>query len=205
MPSFLHSIGVLAAHNPFLAYLGLFGGIVLLGNVGIFAGLWFVTQGYFGSWGVLIFIVLALSAEIGGDLLWYFLGRSLRDTRIGMFFKNRIPYHRKAEMHIQKNSRRWIFLSKFLYAATFPIIFMVGWCKVGFMKFFKMSLVAIFSAVPLALLVSAILISSASYLQAITAFRRLEWVFLAVLFAFIAIQLGVAKWIKFTFGRNEEE
>ncbi len=205
MASFLHAIGVLAAHNPLLAYLGFYGGVILFGNLGIFAGLWFVTQGYLGEWGILFFILTVFVAEITGDLLWYSLGRGLRDTKLGTFLKNHLPRHEKLERHLEKNCSRWVFLSKCAWGTTFPVVFLVGWSKVDFGKFFKTSLFAIALAVPIVLFVAAILISSVSYLRAVTAFRKFEWLFFAVLLVFLVIQLGIAKWVKFTFGRNGEE
>ena len=202
MHSILYTIGVIAGHNLILTYASFYLAIIFLGNIGIFAGLLVVTEGRLGPWGILFFLVTVFAAEISGDLAWYSLGRMLRGTRAGEFLKNHIPHHTKIENHLQKNCRRWIFLSKFLYGTTFPITFMVGWSKVNFKKFFEVSVLAIFIAVPPILLIALALIQSVSYLKAVTSLHRFEWLFAVAFVIFIACDIAFAKTVKKFFGKN---
>lgn len=187
MANLLTNFGFLASENHFLAYFFLYAAIIFLGNVAAFVGFWLVMNNYLGPSGIFYFIFVFFMADASGDLLWYSLGRALRDTRVGNFIKNHLPHHQKIEDHLQKNSRRWMMLSKFIYASTFPIVFLIGWTKVDFPKFFKYSLTAIIIWIPVFLVVSYGLISSLSFFGAADLFKKVEIVFLIGLFLFVII------------------
>lgn len=204
MSNFLTDIGLLAGQNQFLAYFIIYLITIFLGNISGFAGLWLAFRGFFGPWGVPLVLLTLFLSDISGDFLWYSLGRSLRDTRLGNFVKNRLPRHQKIEAGLQKNGRGWIFISKFLYASTFPIIFFVGWFRFEFRKFFKTSLLSIVCWLPVLTGLAYGLISGLTPLRAIAIFKRFELLFLVGLALFIVADYFLARLLKKFFNSGLE-
>jgi membrane protein DedA with SNARE-associated domain len=189
----ISTIGLLAGQNLFLAYFIIYVATIFLGNISAFVGFWIVFQGYFGVWGIPLLILTIFCADATGDLLWYSLGKGLRDTRLGNWLKNHVPGHTRIERALQKNGRNWIFLSKFIYASSFPVIFLVGWSKMGFKKFFRNSILSILVWLPILLGLAYGLISGLSPLRAVTSFRNFELVFFIGLGLFILIDYFLTK------------
>lgn len=202
MSSFLTDIGLIASQNHFLAYFIVYLVTIFLGNISAFAGFWIAARGFFGSWGIPFLILTIFVADISGDLLWYSLGSALRDTRFGNWVKNRIRGHEKIEARLHKNGAHWIFVSKFLYASSFPIIFTVGWCKVGFKKFFKTSLLSILLWVPILSAIAYGLTLGLYSLGSLAIFKRLEVIFFVGLGLFLLADYFAAKIMRKIFGGN---
>lgn len=206
MANFLTNIGLLAGQNPFLAYFIIYLVTIFLGNISAFASLWLALRGYLGTWGVPWILLTIFAAEATGDLLWYALGRTLRETRFGNFVKNHLPGHSKIEQNLERNGRNWIFLSKFLYGSTFPIIFLVGWTKTDFKKFFQTSLVALLLWLPILTGLAYGLIFSLTPLGAIAAFKvifkKFEFVFFFGLGLFVVADYFLAKAFKIIAARR---
>jgi membrane protein DedA with SNARE-associated domain len=199
MSEFLANIGYLAGQNRFLAYFIVYIATIFLGNVAAFAGLWMAFRGIFGFWGVPILVAVILLAETNGDLLWYALGKTLRDTRFGNFIKNHLPRHGKIERSVRKNGKRWVFMSKFIYTASFPIVFMVGWVGVEFKTFIRTSLIGISIWAPIISLLAYGLVSGLSPLHAVSDFKQLEYIFLVGIVVFIVIDIILSKIFQFVF------
>lgn len=191
--------------NPFLAYLIVYGATIILGNLAAFTALWIGLHNNFGA-SVLPLIILSLFlADISGDLLWYFSGRALRDTKFGNFIKERLPGHRHIERHIHRNSARWIVLSKFIYSTTFPIIFSVGWAKIEFKKFLPYSLLAIATSIPLLVLIAYGISSWLSPLEASFAFRQIERILAIGIVTFFIVRFAIGKIVKLFTDRDDPD
>ena len=201
MSDVLNNIGLLAGQNPFLAYFIIYISTIFLGNISAFASFWLVFRGYFGPLGIPFLILTIFLSDVTGDLLWYSLGRTLRDTRFGNFVKNHLPGHKKIERGLARNGRRWVFISKFLYASSFPIIFSVGWMGMDFKTFFKTALTAIVCWIPILTALAYGLISGLTPLHAVALFKRFEVIFVVGLIAFIVADFFLAKLFKFLFGK----
>lgn len=141
-------------------------------------------------------MLTVLAADISGDILWYFLGRTLRDTGFGNFIHGHLPRHEKIDSSIQEKGAKLIFFSKFIYASSFPIIFSVGWARLDFKKFFRMSLLSILAWVPLLTLLSYGLFSGISLFRAIKLFKRFEIIIFLALICFVTINYALAKIVK---------
>ena len=206
MAAFFTNLELLASQNHFLAYFIIYLVTIFLGNISAFASFWLAFGGYLGRWGVLTLMAVLVVSDVTGDLLWYSLGLALRDTKFGNFLKNHIPRHAKMEKALHRNSSFWIFISKYLYAASFPVIFLVGWMRIDFKKFFRTSLFSIITWVPLLSLVSYGLISGLSPLGAVAAFKQLEKLFLISIALFVTVDFVIAKIVQKIFrSRLEEE
>jgi membrane protein DedA with SNARE-associated domain len=202
MPQFLTNIGLLAGQNQFLAYFIVYIATIFLGNISAFAAFWMVFRGFFGLWGVPLLVLTIFLANISGDLLWYSLGFTLRDTRLGNFIRNRIPRHEKIEAKLQKIGTRIVFMSKFFYGSVFPLIFLVGWFKINFKKFFRMSVLSVLIWLPILTLLAFGLVSGLSPLRAVNIFKNFEMVFLVGIGLFIAADYFLARLFKKLFGKG---
>lgn len=192
----VNSFGSLVYQNQLTAYVAVYLLTLILGNITSFAGLWLAFEGLLGRWGIILMIFAILAADVTGDILWYSLGRALRDTRFGNFVKRHLPHHQKIEAHLQKNCRRWIFLSKFIAFSTFTIVFSVGWAKIDFKKFFRVSLLAIASWVPILALITYGLFSGLTPLVGVSSFRKLEYLLAMGIISFFIIDYLLGKTLK---------
>lgn len=187
MPHFLTDIGLLASQNRTLAYFIIYIATIIIGNVSAFAGLWLMAGGSFGVWGVPLLALTIFAANASGDLLWYSLGFTLRDTRFGAWLHKKIPGREKVEAKMKKNGRRLILMSKFMYASAFPVIFSVGWCRMNFKKFINASLLSILIVLPILFALAYGLVFGLSPLGATAFFKSIEVLFLvSIVFFFIA-------------------
>lgn len=187
-------VALLAGHNLFLACLIIYVATIFLGNIGAFVSLWIAFEGALGAWGVLLVLLIAFCANVTGDILWYSLGRRLRTTRFGNWLKSRIKNHEKIEAHVSEKGPRWMLFAKFAYGSNFPILFLLGWTRLSFPRFFRRSLLAIAIWLPIILGVSYGLYSGLAPLaSAIATLKDFELLFLAGLILFIIAQLVLTK------------
>lgn len=199
MAHVLESLQLLATQNYFFAYLIIFLSAIFLGNIAVFAMLWLVIKGFLGPAGLPSFIITVLAAEVSADLLWYSLGRLLRDTRIGNFIKKRIPRHEKIEGHVHDQTGKWIMLGKTLQSSNFPIIFMVGWFKINFKKFVKTAVFANIASITVLMSVSYVIIAGIGGLgplESKESFGRLERLLIPGLIIFFLLSHFVKKAIE---------
>jgi len=202
MANFLTNLGLLASQNPFLAYFIIYVITIFLGNISAFAGFWLVFRSNFGALGVPLLILTIFCANVSGDLLWYSLGRALRETRLGNFVKNRLPGHAKIENNLQKNGPGWIFVSKFLYGSSMPIIFSIGWTRIDFKKFFRVSLLSILVWLPILSGLAYGLILGLMPLGAVAIFKNFEVAFFLGLGIFLLLDYFLAKLFRTLVGKK---
>jgi membrane protein DedA with SNARE-associated domain len=186
----------------FLAYFIIYIATIFLGNISAFAAFWIVFRGVLGFWGVPFLIVAIFAANVSGDLLWYSLGRALRDTRFGNFVKNHLPRHEKIERAVQKNGTSWMITAKFLYASSLPVIFSIGWAKIGFRKFIRTSLLSVAIWLPILSGLSYGLFSGLSPLLAVSIFKKFEVALIIGLALFITADYFLAKLFRKILGSN---
>ena len=200
----ISNLGLLAGQNLFLAYFIIYIATIFLGNISAFASFWIVFHGYLGAWGVPFLIITIFLANTTGDLLWYSLGRASRETRAGNWIKDHLPWHGRVEQALHRNGRGWMFLSKFAYASSFPVIFSIGWTGMEFKKFFRNSILSILTWLPVLLGLSYGLVSGLSPLRAVSIFRNFEVVFFVGLALFIFLDYFLAKIVARVFEKKEE-
>lgn len=197
MSETLANLSMLASQNQLWAYFIIYISTIFLGNIPAFASFWLVLHGSFGPWGVPLLVLTLFLSYASGDLLWYGLGRALRGTLLGNFIKKRFaPQQEKIEEKLNENSRGLIFVSKFLYASSSPVIFSVGWAKIDFKKFFTTSLLSIMVWLPILTAVSYGLISGLTPLRAVSIFKQFGIVFLVGLALFFIVEYALAGVLK---------
>ncbi len=202
MSAIVTSFTALAGQNLFLAYFIVYIATIFLGNISAFTSFWIVLQSGLGDSSIPLLILVIFLANISGDLLWYGLGRALRGTRFGEWIHNRIPGRERLEQSLERHGRKWMFLAKFFYASSFPVIFSIGWSGIAFKRFFRNSLLATCAWLPILLGLAFGLISGLSPLAAAAAFKHIEWLFLAGLTLFIVLDYLLAKIIRMLFEKK---
>ncbi|MBU6500515.1 MAG: hypothetical protein KGJ89_01650 [Patescibacteria group bacterium] len=193
MAHFLTDLGLLASQNQFLAYFIIYITTIFLGNISAFASFWVILKLPFGTWGVPFLMLTILLSNISGDLLWYSLGKTLRDTRFGNFIRNRLPGHDKIEEKLHKSGTKWMFMSKFMYASAFPVIFSVGWFGVKFKKFIRVSMLSALVWLPVLTGLAYGLFASLSPLGATSIFKRFEILFIIGLGVFFVADYFISR------------
>jgi len=201
MSAILSALGFVASQNVFLAYFIIYVATVFLGNISAFAAFWAVFHGVLGFWGVPFLLLTIFAANVSGDLLWYSLGRELRDTRFGNFVKNHLRHHERIERSVQKNGAKWIIMAKFLYASAFPVIFLTGWAKIEFKKFVRTSLLSILIWLPILTGLAYGLFFGLSPLRAVSIFKNFEVILITGLILFFVADYFLARLLRKIFGR----
>ncbi len=185
------------------AYFIIYVATIFLGNISAFAAFWLVAQGYFGAWGIPLLILVIFLADMTGDILWYTLGRTLHDTKPGNWIKKHLPGYKRAEAAIERNGKRLIFAAKFLYASSFPIIFLIGWTrKMDFRRFVKNSVYSILLWLPILLGIAYGIVSGLWPLKSVLVVKNFEWLFLVGLVLFLLLDLAMAKIFGTIFNRR---
>ncbi|MEK9173063.1 MAG: VTT domain-containing protein [Patescibacteria group bacterium] len=186
----IHSIETLVGGNTFLTYAALFLSTVIFGNISAFITFWLAFFGYFGPNGLIYLAVTVFLAGIFSDIMWYSLGQTLRETRFGNFLRNRFSRIKKIKDYINEDTLNWIFLAKFVSSTNAPFVFLTGWAKVNFKKFFRVSIFAIANWTILIIAITYVLKTTFSPIISIAILKSLE-----VLLVFGVIIFLVANYI----------
>lgn len=194
MSTFIQHFGTFIQGNPGPAFLAIFFAALCVGNVAGFTALWVAFKGYLGPWGILLTVGTLFAADIAGDFLWYSLGHYLTHTKFAGWIKLHLRFIPRLETKFQKNSTRLIFISKFIYGSSFPILFTAGWTKVPFRKYFETSLLAVISWMPVLVVLAYALFSSLSLVGAQVGFHRIELLFVFGLGVFIILDF-LLSWV----------
>ena len=124
--------------NPILTYSAVFLGMFIEGEGIVLIASIFAWQGHL-SWFWLSIVVV--TGMILGDLVWYTAGRTLQNTTFGKWLDRR---YEKQGTWISENIvghyAKYAILSKFMYFAYRPILFLVGWHNLPFKKFFRITI-----------------------------------------------------------------
>ena len=133
----ISSIEYFIQANFILIFLIIFVGMLIEGEgIILFASI-FAWQGLL-SWPLLALV--AIAGTICGDVLWYWGGVRLQNTRFGNWLDRR---YEKTGAWIYENIvgryATYAIISKFMYFTTRPTIFLAGWHKFEFKKFLKIT------------------------------------------------------------------
>lgn len=191
--------------SPFWTYFTIFLSAIVAGNVASFLSLWLALFGYFGSWGIPLVGATILTAGIFSDLLFYFLGRHLRDTRFGNYLKNRFSKIKRVQSYVNEDTIKWIFLPKFVSTTNAPFVFLSGWAKVDFKKFIRISLFAVLNWLCIMLAAAYILKTSFGPIVSVTIFKGLETILSLGIILFIIANFLIGHLFKKGIGKAWSE
>ena len=203
MQATLFSIGFLLRYDAAFVFAATHMVTIFLGNISAFVVFWVAFAADFARWQVLALFAIIFAGEVTGDCLWYVLGRGLRDTRFGMWIKNHIPRHERAEAAIQKKGKKYLYLSKFAYGSAGFVIFFLGWMRMDFRTFIKNSLISVILVLPIVFFMAYGLFSGLAPLTAVAAFKSIGRVFLIGIVAFIVLEWLLGKAVKALLGNGD--
>lgn len=130
------------------------------------------------------FIIPAVTSLIVGDAILYFLGRAIRNTRMGWKWYLKMKHSRRVQFYmyyVKENINKLMIISKFLVAANIFAVLAVSWSKVGFWKFMKSQLTSVMLWFFSATAAAYFLASGFSYLRSEKVFRQIEYGILAAM------------------------
>ena len=123
-----------------LAYLILFAGMFIEGEIFILTALVFAWQGLM-EWEVIVPITFV--GVILGDLAWYALGRFSKGSKIGLWAERKFPgYHDWMDVNFVGRYTRMAIFSKFLYFVNRLTPLIAGWHKMELKRFLKIHFIA---------------------------------------------------------------
>ncbi len=126
--------------SPALAYLVLFLGMFIEGEVFFITGAVFAIEGFLNWW---ILLGVTFVGVILGDIAWYFLGRYSKETRLGDWVQKKFSgYQDWLEENFETRYARLAFISKFLYYVNRITPLLAGWQRMEFKKFLRVHLIA---------------------------------------------------------------
>ena len=189
---------------PLLTYPGLFFSIIIIGNPISFSTFWLAFQEEFLFSKIAGLFAFVIFTDICGDLAWYYMGKKLRGTPFGEKIHSKIPKAKDVAQNLEKHSSKLVFFSKYIPSSTFAIIFSAGWVDMPFKKFFKTSLLAIFSSVTLIAGITYGLSLGFGAIEAKSIFNRIEQLLVVGLVVFLALNFGFGKLISRYFRRKEK-
>lgn len=169
-----------------LAYPGwshMFLGIMTLlqGEVAVFFGMYLVVSGsftwleYFGS----TFFGLVI-----GESCVFLFGRMMRHTRFGWkLYRNKIKRNKKIQLYtryLKENLEKLFIIAKFLVGVNFVILFLTGWSKTSFRKFFKAEATATFLWLSAISVVAYSFTAGLHFLKSSKIFEHIEYLLIGV-------------------------
>ncbi len=189
--------------NPAIAYLILFGGMFIEGEV------FFVTASIFAIQGELSLtriVMISLVGVILGDITWYYMGRFSKDTRFGIWLSKKTKrYEPWINKHLLSNYWKLAFFSKFLYYVNRFVPLMAGWQKMDFKKFLKIHIGAAFAWVAAMVALSYFLRVIIEVIGAKAVLHRIEWVFIGLGVLFIGGEYLLKHLFAKRINQNEEK
>src|SRR3989344_2318491 len=126
--------------SPALAYLVLFLGMFIEGEVFFLTAAIFALEGFL-RWDIVLAVTFV--GVILGDIVWYFLGRYSKDTRLGTWVHKKFSgYQDWLEENFETRYARLAFISKFLYYVNRLTPLLAGWQKMDFRRFVRVHIMA---------------------------------------------------------------
>ncbi len=180
-------------HWPILGYALVFFGMILEGDIFLFAAAFLAHQKFFDIGDLAFFVV---TGTLMGDLFWYALGRRIGDhtnADSGISFVARWAEKIAAPLdaHLLDRPRRTIFISKFAYGFHHALLVRLGMLRFPWRKLIKLDFIAsvlwIFIVGGLGYFSGAAFFASKRYLRFVEAGVLLSLVF------FLAVEHFVIK------------
>jgi len=192
-----HLIGesTITTYGSFITYVIIFISTMILGNVASFSSFWLAFFGHFGPMGIFYTLITILVEAVTVDMMWYGLGRSLHKTRLGGWIRKRIEKRKKLNIS-HESIVKLIVIAKLLSSVNTGVIFLAGWTKMEFKRFFKASLISIVVLFTVMLGLVSFLGSSFSPIRSIDIFKKLEFTLLLGVMISISLTLILRHLVK---------
>lgn len=192
MGNFLESAGLFLSHFPHLAYLFLALAILIQAETTILFAIYLIINGHL-HWGV--FLVISLVVLVFAECGFFFSGRYLRETRLGFWLVNRLPYHNRLQDYLLANTFQFIIFSKFIFGLNTPAIFFAGWSQLPFRRFIRAHLAGFLIWFFLVCFFGYFLVLGLDYLKTAHVFKQIEIGMLFLVAAFIGCQYFLKRFL----------
>lgn len=133
------SIGQFLIDFPVASIFAMFAAFALRGEVATLFSVYLAQQGYM-SWAK--FLIIGYIAIMLQDLIWYFIGKYGRGTRISSWLEEKISAAEKLEKYLKLKTTKALILTKYTIGFGSITILLSGWSKIPFKKFFKINAIA---------------------------------------------------------------
>jgi membrane protein DedA with SNARE-associated domain len=183
----LDNLGELVIQYPEWSHWIIAIAILFQGEVVVLVSVFLIVSGSL-TWGG--FIIPSVASLIIGDTLLFFLGRIVRNTRVGWKLYMKMKHSRRAQFYlyyVKENINKLMIISKYLVAANVFAVLAVSWSKVGFGKFLKSQFTSVMLWFFSATAVAYFLASGFSYLRTEKVFRQIE---IGILITMILLFVG---------------
>ena len=170
--------------------------VIIQSNLAILFAMLLVVGGAL-SWGT--FFLVVLGTIVASELLLYFTGRFIRNTRFGWRWYKRMKASRRVQYYsyyIAQNLTKLMATARFLIAVNSLILLLAGWSRAKFIPFIKSyltSLVVWFASVTT---VAYFLATGLSYLESEKMFRQVEILVVAIIVLFFAGEFVMKKFVE---------
>lgn len=114
-------------------------GILIQGEITVLISVYLILNNYLGWGGFLLSIAIGLFVY---EVFFYVLGRSLKDTPLGLWLEKKIPFNEKIHYYLNHHIDKFLVLSKFVVYVNVGVIFLSGWMKYRFKSFIKNRVIA---------------------------------------------------------------
>ncbi len=171
-------------------YIVLYFSIIIFGNVVALSAFLLAFIGGLGPWGMLNVTITVLLADVSGDSLWFTLGKKLYGTKTGNFIKNHLPHQNLIKQHVDKDSLKWLYISKFVSSVTSPFLFLVGWSQnVSFKAFYEAVSKTTLFWICVLLVSSSVIGSGLLPFVTIDSFRQIEFTITTIVILVVVFQI----------------
>lgn len=170
----LDNLGALVLQYPEWSHWIIAIAILFQGEVVVLVSVFLIVSGSL-TWSG--FIIPSVASLIVGDALLFFLGRMVRNTRLGWRWYLKMKHSRRAQFYlyyVKENLNKLMIISKFLVAANVFAVLAVSWSKVNFGTFLKSQFTSVMLWFFSATAVAYFFASGFSYLRSEKVFRQIE-------------------------------
>lgn len=174
MDNFLQILTAFTAEYPATTSYILAGAMILQGDLAVLFAMLLIVGGAL-TWGK--FFSVALGTLAAGELLVYFGGRIIRNTRFGWRWYRRMKTSKRVQYYsyyAQKNFTKLMIVARFLVGVNFLVLLLAGWSRTKFGPFLKSYLVGLLSWFVCISTVAYFLVTGLSYLKTEKVFQRIE-------------------------------
>jgi membrane protein DedA with SNARE-associated domain len=196
MDNILQTLTAFTAEYPATTSYILAGGIILQGDLAVLFAMLLIVGGAL-TWGK--FFSVALGTLAAGELLLYFGGRIIRNTRFGWRWYMKTRENRRIQYYsyyITQNLTKLMIAARFLVGVNFLVLLLAGWSRTKFGPFLKSYLVGLLSWFFTVTAIAYFLMTGLSYLKTEHVFRQIEILIVVVIALFFVGELVIRKFLR---------
>lgn len=141
MSTFLDTVGQFILNHYAWRHFIVALALIIHGEAAVILAVYLILKSYLGWGGFLVSVILSFLVY---ETFFYALGRFLKDTRFAGWVDKKIPEETRKhiERHLHEKATLFLIASKFVIYFNVVVLFLSGWIKLDFKKFFVHRLIA---------------------------------------------------------------